>query len=115
MMAFNLALADCGLSDMGYVGNTFTWSNNHDVPRTIRCRLDRVCATQSALQRFPTAFVTNLEHAGSDHLPIWLQLERPIRPGRGPRSRPFCFESMWVRRNDCEEIIRTEVANNNFV
>lgn len=24
MMAFNLVLADCGLSDMGYVGNTFT-------------------------------------------------------------------------------------------
>lgn len=35
--AFNLALLDCGLEDVGFAGSHFTWTNGH----TWR-RLDRV-------------------------------------------------------------------------
>lgn len=27
--AFNLALLDCGLEDVGFLGSLFTWTNGH--------------------------------------------------------------------------------------
>lgn len=42
MTAFNAALVDCGLSDMGYEGCHFIWSSNRLATRTVRCLLDRV-------------------------------------------------------------------------
>lgn len=42
--AFRVALDDCSLSDIGWVGDPFTWSNRRENPHTVRCRRDRVCA-----------------------------------------------------------------------
>lgn len=101
MMAFNLALSNCGLADMGFEGCPFTWSNNRKFPKMVRCRLDRVCASQ-----FPTAHVSHIEQLGSDHIPIMLTWERTTGTSTSPRRRPFRFEAMWVRRPDSEDIVR---------
>lgn len=106
MAAFNAALADCELSDMGFTGCPFTWSNNQTDPRTVRCRLDRVCANVEAMELYPEAYVEHVEHPGSDHIPIVLKLHRPAPLRNVSRCRPFRFEAMWVRKNDCEEIVR---------
>lgn len=108
MNAFNMALTECGLSDLGFVGCRYTWSNNRLAPRTVSCRLDRVCANQSARLQFPTAQVSHIEQPGSDHIPILLELERIPNPisGLGLRRRPFRFESLWVRKDDCKAIVR---------
>lgn len=106
MTSFNTALSVCGLTDLGFEGYPFTWSNGREHPHMVRCRLDRVCANPEALTRFPLAYVKHIDHPGSDHLPILLQLDRPT-VGREERSRrPFRFEAMWVRKNECEEIIK---------
>lgn len=105
MAAFNEALVDCGLTDLGFEGTPFTWTNNQCAPRTIRCRLDRVCMDQQTRARFPTVLVTHVEQPGSDHIPILLRLEKP-RSFSIPRSKPFRFEDMWVRQDGCEEIVR---------
>lgn len=99
------ALADCGLSDLGYAGCRFTWSNNRVAPSTVRCRLDRVCANGLALQRFNTVAVSHIELPGSDHILIRLQLKRSDQAQPHSRWRPFRFEAMWIRRDDCEEIV----------
>lgn len=93
MAAFNTALLESGLTDLGYEGNPFTWTNNQCAPRTVRCRLDRVCADQQARQRFPTASVTHMDQPGSDHILILLRLERPSSFSL-PRSK--LGEKGWV-------------------
>lgn len=106
MSAFNSALIDCGLTDMGFEGRQFTWSNNQAAPRTVRCRLDRVWINQPARLQFPSAVVTHIEQPGSDHNPLLLQFERTSHLPSSGRGRPFRFESFWIRKNDCEAIVR---------
>lgn len=89
MMAFNMALTECGLADMGYMGRSHTWSNNRSAPRTVRCRLDRVCANQLANSQFPSAVVSHIEQPGSDHIPIMLHLERPVNDSPMTTRKPF--------------------------
>lgn len=106
MMAFNMALKDCGLSDLGYEGCKYTWSNNRPASGTVSCRLDRVCANQAARLWYPLPRISHIKQPGSDHIPIILRLERaPITHSR-PRCRPFRFEAMWVQKNDCEAIVQ---------
>lgn len=107
MAAFNSTLSDCGLSDLGFEGGSFTWTNNRAAPATVYGRLDRVCANVAASTLYPTAMVKHIEQAGSDHIPILLVLERQ-QPGASPRRRrPFRFEAVWVRKHGCEEIVRS--------
>lgn len=70
MAAFNTAILDCGLMDMGFEGRKFTWSNNQQASRTVPCRLDRVCLNHLARQQFPNATVTHVDQPGSDHISI---------------------------------------------
>ncbi|KAL0455246.1 UNVERIFIED_CONTAM: hypothetical protein Slati_0863800 [Sesamum latifolium] len=41
MVAFRHTLRECGLTDMGYEGSTYTWTNNRISPFTVKERLDR--------------------------------------------------------------------------
>lgn len=72
MNAFNNVLSDCRLTDLGFSGSPFTWSNNRLAPNTVRCHLDRVCASGDGLQLFPSSKVSHLAFGGSDHYPILL-------------------------------------------
>ncbi|KAL9170488.1 hypothetical protein ABFS82_04G147800 [Erythranthe guttata] len=51
--AFRSTLDECGLSDLGFEGEQFTWCNNREAPHTIRSRLDRVCCSTDWVARFP--------------------------------------------------------------
>lgn len=106
MNNFNQVLAECALSDLGFEGYPFTWSNNREALRTVRCRLDRVCANSEAIRAFPTAMVEHVQQDGSGHIPIALHFERLVQRNGGVRRRPFRFEAMWIRKQDCEDIIR---------
>lgn len=92
MEMFRSALMDCALVDLGYEGNRFTWSNNREAPDTVRCRLDRVCASTSWTDLFPDAYVEHLKYPGSDHIPILLHTQRPPPVLGGDRCRPWKFE-----------------------
>ncbi|XP_012842431.1 PREDICTED: uncharacterized protein LOC105962665 [Erythranthe guttata] len=94
--------------DLGFTGDPFTWSNRREAPYTIRCRLDRFCGTARWRNLFPLAHVHHIEFGGSDHVPILLTLQptTPTRPDR--RGRPFRFEAMWIRREECESIVQNE-------
>lgn len=54
---FRMALLDCELTDLGYDGNRYSWSNNREVPNTVRCRLDRACANSAWSALFPESYV----------------------------------------------------------
>jgi endonuclease/exonuclease/phosphatase family metal-dependent hydrolase len=74
---FRDTLQNYNLSDLGYVGDPYTWCNKQDGEHNIKARLDRCVATPDWLFSFPSASVTNLIRYASDHMPILLRLEAP--------------------------------------
>jgi len=65
IQAFQDALADCGLADIGYTGDIFTWQRGK-----IRERLDRGVANPEWNIMFPNARLVNGEMVKSDHRPL---------------------------------------------
>ncbi|KAM0880448.1 hypothetical protein ACQ4PT_033570 [Festuca glaucescens] len=70
MQKFRECLSDCGLEDLGYIGDIFTWRRGE-----IRERLDSAVGNERWLTMFPYAAVINEEHARLDHRPIVVDTE----------------------------------------
>jgi hypothetical protein len=51
---------DCGLTDLGYKGYSFTWSNRREGDANVQVRLDRGVATASFLDLFPDSHVEHV-------------------------------------------------------
>lgn len=83
------ALSDCGLRDLGYQGDVFTWCNRRPESERIFERLDRYAGNEEFHCLFPHFQVSNLDWACFDHRPIDLSLElvsrvlRQARKGHG--------------------------------
>ena len=76
----------CHLSDLGYQGPLFTWSNKQD--EGIICKkLDRVLMNDAALQRFSNAYSIFEPGGCSDHMRCRIQL----KPVQEKIRRPFKF------------------------
>ncbi|KAI7989263.1 hypothetical protein LOK49_LG13G02901 [Camellia lanceoleosa] len=105
--AFRSAVNDCGLVDLGYVGAKFTWCN-HRQDGLVRERLDRGLATASWMRVFPHAKVLHLVCTTSDHVLILLDVEghKSTPCNQGWRSPIYRFEAMWLREEECEDIVR---------
>ncbi|KAF7140564.1 hypothetical protein RHSIM_Rhsim06G0091800 [Rhododendron simsii] len=99
--AFNDFLNDCALIDLGFKGHPFTWRNNRVGLEAVMGRLDKAFANIEGRQAFPQAMVFHDSAIGSDHCPIRLNLEEPLKI-----YRPFRFESMWTVEEDCEGIVK---------
>ena len=73
MDRFREALDDCALTDLGFVGDPFTWPNqSHTSDAYIRERLDRAVVDAAWCSRFPDFRVINGKPRHSDHRPIIL-------------------------------------------
>jgi hypothetical protein len=105
MVKFREALEDCGLHDLGFVGDAFTWRNHHhNATSYTKERLDRAVANSEWRARFPLVRVINGEPRHSDHQPII------IEPGAKERimwRKPLqVMKKLEVRRlveEDCFE------------
>ncbi|KAL0444003.1 UNVERIFIED_CONTAM: hypothetical protein Slati_2123000 [Sesamum latifolium] len=76
---FRECLGDCGLQDIRFEGNIFTWWNHRENPDTVRARLDRACSNSKGVEKmFPQAVVTHEEASCSDHSLIWIGLEGEV-------------------------------------
>ncbi|CAM8901685.1 unnamed protein product [Rhodiola kirilowii] len=95
MRRFANALVDCALSDVGFKGPPFTFTNRRQGDKETKVRLDRVVANKGWLRLFPKATVTNGTALCSDHRPIVVCLEAARVEQRGQKS--FRFEPMWLR------------------
>ncbi|KAF7149622.1 hypothetical protein RHSIM_Rhsim02G0229500 [Rhododendron simsii] len=110
--AFNDFLNDCALIDLGFKGQQFTWRNNRVGADAVLERLDKAYTNLVGREAFPQAMVFHESAIGSDHCPIILSLEEPLKV-----HRPFRFESMWTTEEECERIIKdqweSDMANDN--
>ncbi|XP_071685195.1 uncharacterized protein [Lolium perenne] len=100
MQAFRDALADCGLEDLGCLGDTFTWRQGR-----IRERLDRSVANEAWAQMHPGATLKNLEFMRSYHRPILLDMEAQLAPNYDNRD-PKRFEAKWFHEQKFREVVQ---------
>jgi hypothetical protein len=99
MQAFRDSLDDCGLVDLGFTGDSFTWKRGR-----LRERLDRAVANHSWSHLFPNAMVRHLEYAHSDHRPIMIDTEFHLEASN-MRSGHHWFEARWFREKDFRDVV----------
>ena len=73
---FRDVLSRCGLVDLGFVGQKYTWCNGrHGEHRTL-LRLDRMVANEAWIQLFPEAKVFHNSMSALDHCLLALSLNK---------------------------------------
>lgn len=64
---------------------------------------------------FPSAEIKVLEVSTSDHLPLFLELNRR---DYAPRVKRFKFENVWIREDECGRVVRdswSQVEDRNII
>lgn len=81
-------LNEASLSNLGFRGPQFLWSNGQQGKKNVKERLDWAASNGLWILKFPKAYTENISVLGSDHLPIMLHLQLQRKP---LRRWPFCF------------------------
>lgn len=111
--AFASCLSDCDLSDLGYIGNKFTWSNRRFTSIFISEILDRDCGNNLWINKFPNTIVRNLPNTTSNHKPILNDNKADQRRN----NRILIYENIWnqnkIFRENLEVFMRQNTLSNN--
>jgi hypothetical protein len=108
MDKFRMAIEDCGLRDLGFVGDKFTWRNNsYNASRFVKERLDRALASRPWCSRFPSYKVVNGDPRHSDHIPVIVIIGEGEKINYRPHDGTnfFRFEAKWLEEDDCENVV----------
>lgn len=105
---FRNCLQSCGLVDLGFRGQKYTWTNKRyrHQPQLIFERLDKCVANARWIDKFPNCVVTHLPRTKSDHCPLLLDLNSRTSP-RIPK--PFRMEPMY-----CSHLTFRYLVRNSF-
>ncbi|XP_055804681.1 uncharacterized protein LOC129873581 [Solanum dulcamara] len=93
----------CELTDMGYIGSTYTWWNGRTDDACIFKKLDRVLTNQKLQDEFPNTSVKHLIKKGSDHSPLEIQCSQTHEE----IIRPFRFLNFWTKHAGFLDMVRT--------
>ena len=105
MLEFRSTLLHCGLVDLGFRGNVFTWNNNHLGDAYVQECLDRACSTPEWRELFPQAKVIHIQFTYSNHNLILVHMSKSIQTYR-KKKLPRRFEEKWAYHPNCEEVVR---------
>ncbi|KAL0451955.1 UNVERIFIED_CONTAM: hypothetical protein Slati_1173600 [Sesamum latifolium] len=94
---FRTCIADCGLHDLGFCGDSYTWCNNQQPPHTVRERLDRACSSISWSQLFPAARVFHANSPYSDHTPLIIELQPKVKWDLSGCKKCFVLKRLGFR------------------
>ncbi|XP_057760091.1 uncharacterized protein LOC130980424 [Arachis stenosperma] len=103
MKGFQEVLQMNQLLDLGFVGHSFTWTNNRPGEMNIQERLDRAIATIDWKEAFPETIVRHLQRYKSDHCPLLIDVTGQENKRRRKRPNIFRFEEMWLQNQECKE------------
>ncbi|XP_073360502.1 uncharacterized protein [Aegilops tauschii subsp. strangulata] len=94
MDSFRDALDTCGLTDIGYKGRDWTFEKKVTGGTYTRVRLDRCVANTARCMAFPDSITEHKEAASSDHIPMFLDVEKmhACRQGRHSFKYELCRE-----------------------
>lgn len=110
MRAFQNAILDCRLFDLGWSGAKYTWENGHKDGTWTRQRWDKAMINVDWKLLFPEANCHTLFSTASEHMPVMVDWDKlraaPCRDVGRARRRMFRFENGWFRDNECRQIIR---------
>ncbi|XXG49475.1 hypothetical protein AAC387_Pa02g3652 [Persea americana] len=98
---FNNMVLSTGLKDLGYKGNTFTWTNNSEGQAYVAARLDRAFTNSIWLDTFSDTSVSHLPRLSSDHTPLLLS----HKSKSFPKNSPFKFEEMWLSHSSFQAVV----------
>jgi hypothetical protein len=104
MDKFRWAIEDCGLRDLGYRGDKFTWRNTSwDLGRYVKERLDRALGSRTWCNRFLDYMLFNCDKRHSDHIPILVVTRKKNTKRRSYKANNlFRFEAKWIKEEGCE-------------
>ncbi|KAL2251643.1 UNVERIFIED_CONTAM: hypothetical protein Sindi_2286600 [Sesamum indicum] len=94
---FNDMVLDSGLTDAGFEGEPFTWTN-----KRVWRRLDRVLYSQEWAELFNSTRVSHLPRRLSDHHPLLITATRT--EDKVPSS--FRFQHMWIMHHDFQDMVK---------
>ena len=105
MEDFRDCLNRCGLVDLGFIRQKYTWCNGHYGGERTKLRLDRVVANEDWMLRFRDSRVFHSSMSILDHCLIKLSLKR--EQSRRPQKKRFMFEAMWTKDTRCREVVES--------
>ncbi|KAG5599775.1 hypothetical protein H5410_031145 [Solanum commersonii] len=74
-LEFIVVIEACGMMDLGFSGQKFTWSNNKGVHNRVWKRLDRAMVNDSWLEKMSQTTILHLPSVGSDHCPFLMEMK----------------------------------------
>ncbi|CAM8914848.1 unnamed protein product [Rhodiola kirilowii] len=102
MRRFREAIEDSSLSDLGFNGDPFTYSNRREGVFETRARLDRAFGNEEWRNLFPIVEVRHLISSVSDHYPLLVEFSKSKKVYK---RRLFRFEPMWLRHEGYSDFI----------
>lgn len=103
MVAFRQVLENCELSDLGFRGSKYTWSNCWDSLEFTKEMLDQRVANSIWRGLFPEVEVVVENIICSDHAPLILCLLGEGVSGQGPKR--FRYEASWRREEGYYNVV----------
>jgi hypothetical protein len=107
MQAFQSALADSGLADLGFHGPKFPWYKGRSEGDLTLERLDRAVANLGWTEIFNVVEVSVLARVQSDHHPLLVDFSSNYDI-KWSKHRNFRYEVSWTKQKDHNEIIKKE-------
>ncbi|KAM0829701.1 hypothetical protein ACQ4PT_066715 [Festuca glaucescens] len=98
---FKECLEDCSLSDLGFSGPMFTWTNKQEADCNVRVRLDRVVANGEFMHLYDDFYVENVITTTSDHYALFIDMKKHSNLNvNQPVKMGFKYEAAWLRSPD---------------
>ncbi|XP_015159877.1 uncharacterized protein [Solanum tuberosum] len=101
-LEFIALIEACGLMDLGFSGQKFTWSNNRGIHSRVWKRLDRAMVNDSWLEHMPQTTIIHLPSVGSDHCPLLMEMN--IRSEE--HIKYFKFLNCWADQPNFLNIVQ---------